>query len=421
MLYFYPVKIDRELDRDHPLFVGNFYSLKGMWWSNRKKRQGLIISIAVAWYRLVRDNKTAPGFIEEETFITHLTKQLRDVRKVLDFFFTVTKIGYNFDNGSKGPSVITPKKLSNYYFLAIENLLAEIRFDPGNEPLETDLIKSSVTVRGNSGLLKELALKKRDDLIPPVAWLLKQKEVNFYFKASGKLKARDTSVWPIRAIETWPSWLRDSLFGQSIDLEAAYLQFVILNLKKKYADNPDDLSKQYASLLDLHDNKLEFRERLRKLIKLPDTHEGKKTVKKIIMSLANGSNISAALMTCQASRSEVARIIHLANPDLTPLEQISIGNELSTIAKQFKRARKELCTFLLKSSATRKNQKLIFHKYLAWERDARYQIWQAIGKNGLHLHDAIEGLSISNPLATAQLIQEKTKLKVSISTALEST
>ena len=68
MITFHPVYIDEILTFKHPLYVGHFFKLEGMWWKKRKQRQGLIISIATAWYRLYNQNRLMPAFVEEEVF-----------------------------------------------------------------------------------------------------------------------------------------------------------------------------------------------------------------------------------------------------------------------------------------------------------------------------------------------------------------
>jgi hypothetical protein len=425
LLTFHPVNIERELDRSHPLFVGRFYPLKGMWWTKRKQRQGLIISIAVAWYRLMR---TAPvaGFAEKEIFITHLTSQVKDARKILDRFFKVNRIGYNFNNGMKCPSLVVPKKQTPEMVSAIEGLLNELHFDPGPAPAnDKRLVTSDVIITKNTGnILKELKEKGREDLIPAVAWILKQKSpITFYFKAAGVLKARDTSVWPIRAVETWPGWLRSSLFGTAIDIESAYLQFILGHLREKYKDDPNLFELRYCDLIQIAEDKKTFREELLKALHLANTKSNMKLVKQLIMALANGSNASPALMTSSSMRCEAVRIVRVACPQLLATELAQLGRRLQKIVKQFQMARRDLCIHLLKAKPTRENQKKIFRIYMKWERDSRYKIWEAGGKTGLMLHDGIDGI-ITNKSdeELSRHIEELTSLKVSAapSVALES-
>ena len=130
MITFHPVEIDSDLDRNNPLYVGNFFKLKGMWWKKRKQRQGLILSIASAWYRLMKSNPSAPGFINEEVLITSLTKQVGDARAILEHFFDITRIGFNFGDGNKSPTLISPKKLDKDIVRVIRDIIDTVRFAP---------------------------------------------------------------------------------------------------------------------------------------------------------------------------------------------------------------------------------------------------------------------------------------------------
>src|SRR5271167_528054 len=404
MLTFHSVDIERELDRSHPLYVGNFFPLKGMWWRKRKQRQGLILSIAVAWYRLMRHNPSASGFIEEDILITNLTRQVKDARVILDRFFKVTKIGFNFNNGNKSPSTVTPKRLGKKMLTSIDSILNEIYFTPGPVPTSPKLVKSDVHLEKNieAYVMNRLKDDDREDLIPPVAWILKQNSpITFYFQASGKLQARDTSVWPIRAIETWPKWLREKLFGTVIDIENSYSQFLVHHLAKKYEKN--QLQLKYPDVLRTDRDKVNFRIELLEMLKLEPSVENLKIVKSLIMSLANGSNASPALMTNGSGRSKAVCIVREACPDLLPTELAQIGKRLSAIAKQFAAARRDLCIYLFNARPTRENQKKIFSTYLEWERESRYKIWNATGQTGLMLHDGLDG--VVSDKTEAELVQ----------------
>ena len=225
MLTFHAVEIDGDLTRDNPLFVGNFFDLKGMWWKKRKQRQGLILSMATAWYRLMKRNPSAPGFINEEVFVTSLTKQVKDAKVILERFFDITRIGFNFNDGNKSPTLISPKKLSKDMHCAIERIINEVQFAPGPPPSNKNLVKSNVFVEQNVGAFIRQKLKEedREDLLPPVNWILKQPNpITFFYEPAGTLLQRDKSVWPIKSIEGWPGWLRTQLFGTVIDIENAY-------------------------------------------------------------------------------------------------------------------------------------------------------------------------------------------------------
>lgn len=422
MLTFHPVTVDRDLDRSNPLYVGHFFRLKGMWWSKRKQRQGLIISVALAWYRLVTRYPGGEGFVERDTLITNLTRQVKDSRRILDYFFEVKRMGFNMGGDNKAPTTVTPRRLPKKIKRAIAALLGEIRFDPGPPPKGNHTLSDVyVQAENSTRIIAELHRTKREDLIPPVQWILQQASpITFYFEPSGALQARDKSVWPIRTIETWPGWLRTSLFGTVVDIENAYVQFLIHQLEQKYATNPNRMELKYPDLLRADREKQAFREELcADVLKLPVNKDNIDKVKKLIMSIANGSNATPALMTNGSGRSEAVRIVHEMCPDMLPTDLAKVGARLSKITKQFVAARRDLCIHILGEKPTRANQKKIFQLYFDWERMARYEIWNATGRTGLHLHDGIDGVKTDmSEEELAQLVAEKTKIRVSVTKAI---
>ena len=419
MLTFYPVEIDQELDRANPLFVGNFFALTGMWWRKRKQRQGLIISIALAWYRLTKKHKNAPGFLQEETFITGLTQQVKDAKVILEHFFTITRIGFNFGEESKSPTLISPKKLNKKMVKAIEAILNDVKFEPGNPPLSDRYTQSQVIVRKENApfIFGELAKLGREELIPPVTWLLNHENpITFYFEPAGNLQARDKSVWPIKSVELWPGWLRKQLFGTVIDLENAYLQFIMQSLEEKYKNKPQNLEMKYPDLVRADKNKNQFREDICvNVLKLPLEDDNISVVKRLIMSLANGSTISPLTLTNGSGRTDAVRLIHSSCPHLSAGDLKYAGERLGSITKQFMRAKRALCIHLLGEKPSRANQRRIFQLYFEWERKARYAIWETIGKTGLMLHDGIDGIvSDKSEDELVALILKQTSLRVSV-------
>lgn len=422
---FHAVEIDRDLGRDDPLYVGNFFALKGMWWRKRKQRQGLILSIATAWYRLVKQNPSAPGFINEDVLITSLTRQVKDAKVILARFFDISRIGFNFHDGNKSPTQITPRKLNRQMIAAIEAIIHEVKFSPGAEPIGKNLISSDLEVRAHrtSYIRAKLKEENREDLLPAVNWLLKQEGViKFYYEPAGKLLARDKSIWPVRSIEMWPGWLRTELFGTVVDIENSYVQFVVAKLEEKYRANIKRLELKYPDLLRADRDKQNFREELcRDFLRLEPTDENINHVKKVLMALANGSNATRSLMTSGSGRSEAVRIVLQANPSLLPSELIAVGDRLHVIAQQFKNAKKALCIHLLNAKPTRDNQRQIFRRYLLWERESRYAIHEAVSGTGLHLHDGIDG--VKTDLSDGELVEhifKATSLKVSVTSPDES-
>jgi hypothetical protein len=421
MLTFHNVELDYDLIRGDALFVGNFFKLRGMWWTKRKQRQGLILSIAVAWYRSMQQNKSAPGFIEEEVLITSLTRQVKDAKVILEYFFDINRVGFNFPNGLNSPTLISPKKLSKKLILAIESIINVVRFSPGQQPDKKELYNISyVKAQTNKteAIKKKLTDTQREDLWPACQWLLSQTEqIPFYYTGAGKLQAREKSVWPIKSIETWPGWLRELLFGETIiDIENSYFQFMMQKLELKYANDLNLLKLKYPDLVRADKDKQNFREELCKdYLKLPVNTENLKVVKKLIMALANGSNATAGLMAIDTGRSEAVAIVHQAIPDMLPSDSERIGNRLSVLTRQFKAAKRDLCIYLLNEKPTRLNQKKIFQQYFIWERQARHAIWNATGNTGLMMHDGIDGIiSNKSEKELMHLIAHQTSLKVSV-------
>jgi hypothetical protein len=416
MLTFQPVTIERDLKRGDPLYVGNFFNLRKMWWTKRKARQGLIISIALGWYYLLKRNPTACGYDEEEILLTHLTKQVKDAKVILERFFVIKRLGFNFNEATRSPTIVTPKKLSKEMIDAIEELVNEVRFNPGEEPTSTKLVKSDVTVQhGRDTMILARLRREREDLIPAVTWLLKrQNPITFYYEPCGSLQARDKSVWPVKAIETWPGWLRAELFGTVVDIENSYCQFLVQKLAQKHALTPRRFELQYPDIIRADRDKTAFRWELCALLRLEPSDENVHKVKKLLMALANGSNASPALMTNGSGRSEAVRVVHEIAPHLLPSELIEVGKRLSAIAKQFRAAKRDLCIQMF-GKPTLQNQKKIFTLYFEWEREARYKIWDAVGRTGLMLHDGLDGVvSGMTEVELTQHIAAETNIRVSV-------
>lgn len=415
MLFFHPVDANIELRRDNPLFVGNFFELKGMWWRNRKKRQQMIFSVALAYLKLVKKQLKTPGMITEELFLTSLMKEVRDARVIVERFFTITRLGFNLGDGvNHSPTQVSPKRLPASVIEAIEQIQNRVVFSPGCPPTQKHLVQSTVSVRLASAPFVRIKLREtgREDLIPVVDWLYKQSDpITFYYRPSGKLQARDTSVWPIRAIELWPGWLRTELFGTVVDIENAFCQFILSHIEKKHSGNKNLMQLKYPDLLRAAYDKHRFRVELVHMLKLEVNDYGISVVKKLIMALANGSNASPQMMV-NSCRSEAVAIVKQSSPSLLPSELLLIGARLQSISKQFRSAKRELCINVLKSKPSRENQRKIFQMYFDWERRARYKMWEMSGFTGLALHDGLDGVQISNPATFAKDVFDKHGLRI---------
>jgi len=419
MLFFHRVEFKELPKRDDPLYVGHFFPLKGMWFKKRVERQQMIYSVAIAWYRIASKQIKSPGMLSEEMFVTSLTSQDRAARSLIEHFFTITKLGFNYNDGTNhAPTVVSPKKLPDSYVYSIEKHLKDVTYHPGPAPTNDSYIQSNVKVRQHraSYILQRLEDDERTDLSAAVKYLLQRDVHTFYYRPSGKLQARDTSVWPIRSIETWPGWLRSELFGTTIDIENSFCQYVVSYLEKSHVGREQILRLKYPDLLRAVYDKQNFREELcRDVLRLPTHDENISLVKRLVMALANGSNCTAGLMTSD-SRSEAVRIVKEASPDLSPTEMISAGDRCHKIARQFRAAKREMC-FIFGMKPTRDNLKMVFHKYFDWEKEARYAIWTATGKTGLMLHDGLDGVVTDmGEEELTELIARTTKLRVSVET-----
>ena len=419
MLFFHTVEINEPILRDDPLFVGHFFDLHKMWWVNRRKRQQMILSIALTWYKLVKHQLKSPGMISEELILTGLTKEVREARSIIEHFFTITRIGFNLKDGvNKSPTLVTPKRLPQEYIDAIEKIADNIVFSPGLPPTSKTLVSSTVNIRHANAALVRTKLREleREDLLPAVNWLFEQKEpVVFYYRPAGQLQARDTSVWPVKAIETWPSWLRADVFGASIDIENAFCQFMLQHLEKKHTSNRQILKLKYPDLLRAAYDRQNFREELcRDVLHLEVNDENIGTVKSLIMALANGSNASPKLMVGDGRLPKAVMIVKNAAPHLPATELLRIGERLQSIARQFRNAKRELCVILLKKKPSREGLKQIFVEYFKWEREARYKIWNATGQTGLMLHDGLDGIITDlSEIELVKLVHDETSLRIS--------
>ncbi len=419
MILFHPVEVQQEIKRDNPLYVGYFFDLYRLRWSTRKKKQAMILSVALAWYRVMKRHNKGLGFLQEEVLLTSLTSEVKDAKKILERFFKISRVGFNFNNGLKSPTIVVPKKQSKRMIDAIEGIINFVSFSPGLEPLDPKLTVSKVrTTKGRLPFIRaKLSETGREDLIAPVDWLYSQSgDINFYFRPSGKLQARDSSVWPIKNIELWPGWLRAEVFGVVIDIENAYSQFLLQHLKAKFKGAEEKMELMYPDIIRSDRDKKNFRQEIcRDVLKLEINDENISKVKRLVMALANGSNISEGLIFNLARSSEAALLVKQANPDLTVDELRLAANRLQSIAKQFRSAKKVVYIHLFSKKPERDYAKRVFALYFDWERDQRYKIWHATGQTGLMLHDGIDGIITS--LSAEELaydIARKTSIRVSV-------
>lgn len=389
----YQVRSPEGLHHLDPLHVGKFYPHQERHHPRlMQDRQDLILYLANIHRAAVSSNKPL-GFCEIPMRLTSLREWVYDYKVCFDYFFEVKQVGFNLGADNYEISTVIPKKLDEQVITPIKARKL-IYLTP---PLPKEGVVSKVYIQQHlkDQILDKLAASGRLDLHAPVNWLLNHPtpEVNFYFVPAGKLKMRDTSVWPIAAVETWPSWLREMLFGEGIDIESAYTQFLMESVKEAYANDPRYLDVFFPDLLRSLTDKAQWRKELCvDILGLEHNDENISVVKKICMSLANGSKISPGIMIGHGSYSITRDIVIKAAHDITPTNLIRIAERLSKIAKQYGRARKVVCMNELRMNPTRINQKQVFATYFEWEREARYKIWEAVDRHGIMVHDGIDGI-----------------------------
>jgi hypothetical protein len=379
----------------HPLHWQRFWpDLQRIHRGKAEARQDLVLWLANLYHGTIKCGKPI-GFCTVQVELTRLGTWVRDYRAALDFFFEVKQLGYRLDEENRELSTLVPRRLDPNDLKIVDQTQAELRYEV--PALPNDSVISKVYLQQGldaADLVKRTLLAGRPELVPQLTWLLKQHpEVNFHFVPSGKLKQRDTSVWPISGIETWPSWLRKELFGSGIDIDSAYVAFLLEHLREEFKGRPEQLKLFFPDLLRLLDDKETFRQELcEQVLQRPYTIVWRGVIKSVLMSIANGSKVSGSLLTNGTEFSQTAKIIQEAAPDATITELMNIGDRLQYIARQFDSARKRLCNSKLNMNPTRKNLKKVFGEYFAWEREARYAIWEEIGRHGIMVHDGIDGV-----------------------------
>lgn len=391
----YKLSLKEPLPPTHPLHWTRFWpDLQRLHRGKIEARQDLVLWLANLYHGTIRCGKPQ-GFCTIKVRLLDLREMVRDYEPALEHFFEVLQHGFYFDAEHHEISTLRPKFLPANELGLVDEAAEQLRYNP--PPVPHDAVISKVYLRPNldrKALKERCFLTGRPEIVPALSWLLQQSsEVNFHFVPSGKLKLRDTSVWPISGIETWPSWLREELFGPGIDLDSAYVQFLLHYLKEVYADRPQLMQMLYPDLIRLlHDKEAIRQELCERVIGKPYTERWRSLIKQVIMSLANGSRISPALLTNGGGFSLTAELIIDANPEASIADLIKIGDRLQSISRQFSSARKTVCLHRFGKAPTRQNVKNVFSDYFVWERAARYAIWEEIGQHGLMVHDGLDGV-----------------------------
>ena len=408
MIFLSNLSVNHSIPLNHPLHVSNFFN-RSIRTHNTAAKQSLIISIAYAWQKLIKTSRSCAGFIEEEVFITTLRNYDLHAKHILMCFFDITQLGYNFGGALTSPTKIRPKRLNAVIESAIKDVSQNVSFIPEDIDCTATKSRVAVQVQNSSKIFHWLEDNDKQELIPAVNFLLQQDELEFGFTDSGKLKQRETSVGPIKNIELWPGELRKLLFGRSIDIENAFTQFLFKKLNNIFSSDTGLLERLFPELSALFLNKEQFRvDFCQNVLKLSPSEESIKKVKKIIMSIANGSTISPAIIQNGMEYSVSAQLIKQSNPELSIEELRYAAAYLQKLANQFNDAKNHICIADMKIAQTRKNKKKVFASYFEWERRIRREIWNLCGQTGLMLHDGIDG--IISDLTDAEIIHEVEKL-----------
>jgi hypothetical protein len=391
----YKLNLKQQLPSSHPLHWTNFWpDLQRVHRAQCVARQDLILWLANLYIGATKSGRPL-GFCSIQVRLMDLRALVRDYHPALDYFFSIKQLGFHVSNENMELSTLIPKKLNIQELITLDKCTAELVYTPPELPNNSIISKVYLDKSINaSDLITEVLNVNRPEIIPQLQWLLKQpSEINFHFIPSGKLKLRDTSVWPIQAIETWPGWLRARLFGGGIDLDSAYIQFLMEHLTTTFKNQPNVLKLLFPDLLRLLHDKEAFREELcLEILRKPYTDEYRTLIKKVLMSIANGSKISGALLSSGNTHSSTVTSILEVITEASVSDLMLIGNRLKRIADQFRSARKYACLEALKKEPTRINLKSIFCEYFSWERKARYALWEEIGRVGIMVHDGIEGV-----------------------------
>jgi hypothetical protein len=413
----YKVRANRDLHPADPLHVCNFYPDKQRRHrSKMQDRQDLILYLAQLHATAVKhcaiSNKPR-AFCEVPFRLMTLRDWVHDYRVVLDYFFEVKQIGFNFGEGAHEVSTLIPKNIE--YAPAGGRNFGEgmirlgLLYVPPERPDDGTISKVHIQQQNAETIRLRLAEENRADLRAATDWLLRQTEVNFIFQRSGKLQQRDTSVWPVAAIETWPAWLREQLFGPGIDIEAAYTQYLLSQLQR--TESEERILLFYPDIVRSVKDKQAFRQELCALMGLQWTDENISIVKKLCMSLANGSRISPAILSGNNGFSVTADLVIQATDDLSVENLDAIGMRLRRISRQYSDARRLVCITQYGLHPSRTNQKLVFSGYFEWERQARYAIWKEVGHHGIMVHDGIDGVP-QEYLDNLPALMQKIGLKV---------
>lgn len=341
----------------------------------RKKQE--LVQLLCFYYDVAQQRKQKFGSAEFQISLLSLRSLVRDYQPAFNFFFEVVKKGYRFSSDEKELTTVVPKKLD----FEIEN---NYKFEP--EEMPNGGVISKVNILQDPNLVRDVIKAGLFQLIPKIEFLQScANPINFVFMPAGELGLRDTSVWPIPAIETWPSWVRTRLFGHGIDIKSAYVQFVVEAISQNYEIRSRLL---FDKIFVLWENPSSIRRQISTILGV-DYEQHKKDIKGLLMAVAMGSKVSPTIVFHDVSYSRCSTLINRIQPNITEQQANQICDLLTPLTMQFKFAKKTL--------------PIDMGKYFSWERERRYLLWELVGRHGIMMHDGIDGIPI-------EIIQEVSQM-----------
>lgn len=402
----YQLHCKTAIHPSNPLHVGHFYrDIQRVHQKKMEERQSLILFLARIHQEAIKSGMPL-AFCRIQMSLTRLRNWVYDYRNVFDFFFEVQETGYRINNDKREMSTVIPRDLATPKL--VEILQQDLVYQPPELPNDGVVSKVFIQFQNAEEIREKIIATRRFDLSAPVEWLLSRpiSELNVWFSPAGKLQLRDTSTWPIKALETWPAWLRVLLFGRGIDIESAYTQYLLETVKSTYQGKEELFEMLFPELIQSFENKQEWRESLCLDLDLEPTETNVGIIKRICMSLANGSKVSGNILQGNAGFSAVKSTILELHPDVSDDVLYGYGVRLGRIAKEYANARRIACMTETHKYPSRDNQKVVFRTYFQWERAARYAIWHAVGEMGIMVHDGIDGIPVDRIQAARDALND---------------
>ncbi len=330
------------------------------------RRKMELVQLLSFYYNQALLRKKRTGSAEFELSLLSLRNMVRDYQPAFNFFFEIVSKGYRLSNNDRELTMVVPKR---HDFDIVANYI----FSPDERP-DSGVI-SKVYVKQDRTLIDDVTRAGHITLIPKIKFLMDGPgEFNFMFEPCGDLGLRDTCTWPIPGIEIWPSWIRHRLFGGTVDIKSAYIQFVVQQLTPKYGDKSKILFDKIFTLWEQPDK---IRKQVCDVLKV-DYSSNRTDVKRLLMSVAMGSKVSPSLVFHDMAFCTCATLINKIQPGISEEQAQAISDLLTPISAQFKFAKSSVDTSM--------------PTYFKWERERRYILWELCDRHGIMMHDGLDGV-----------------------------